>query len=628
MSVRLLPASVVVLLIVSCLVAAAAAAPDRRAPRIAAAVMVDTDRDARADAARLTYSERVRHAADRDGKYPFAVAGYRIRAVGAARGKTMLLLLVEPAEPDPAARPLIRYRRTARQPVSDLARNQALAQGFRGTRGHGNTPPPPPPPPPSPPPPPAGQSDADFDGTPDGLDCSPRNPAIHPKAADPPELSFADSDCDGVDGVEKNAVFASPRGKNTNPGTRAAPKREIADAVAAAAGTGRYVLAAAGEYRRVVAATGVGIYGGYDPDNWSVRRVSLVTRIVGAPEGVLASNVTGVDLQLLSIHGNSVSASAYGIRAINNSRLRLQRATVSAGNGAQGAAGGSGAPGLPGRAGRPGVKGACDHPVQAPGGGGGESPAGRHGGKGGGGRYESDGEDGAMGLVNTPGGAGGVHTVAAGRDGSPGASGTPGAPGQPGTGGNNSIALAAATWQGQHGTAGLGGGPGNGGGGGGGGGGQDDFLAINGTGNGGGGGGGGGAGGSSGGGGSAGGGSFGIYLHDSALVVEGGTITAGNGGAGGNGGLGGPGGAGGGRGGGFVHCSDEIGNGGDGGFGGSGGQGGAGGGGAGGPSIGIFKAGAAPTLSMVETKVSFGVPGPGGAGAQRGQAGIAQAVYP
>ena len=190
------------------------------------------------------------------------------------------------------------------------------------------------------------------------------------------------------------------------------------------------------------------------------------------------------------------------------------------------------------------------------------------------------------------------------------------------------------TWQGQNGTGGLVGGPGNGGGGGGAGGGQDDFTVINGTGNGGGGGGGGGAGGSGGGGGFAGGGSFGIYLHDSALVAEGSTITAGNGGAGGRGGSGGSGGGGGGAGVGAVHCSDEIGNGADGGFGGSGGQGGGGGGGAGGPSIGIIKLGAAAVLNLTDTKVTSGNPGPGGLAGAGGtpappaQAGITQGIYP
>ena len=52
----------------------------------------------------LMYSERVRHSADRDGRYPFTVSGYRIRSVGKATGKALVVLLVEPAQPDPAGR--------------------------------------------------------------------------------------------------------------------------------------------------------------------------------------------------------------------------------------------------------------------------------------------------------------------------------------------------------------------------------------------------------------------------------------------------------------------------------------------------------------------------------------------
>jgi hypothetical protein len=65
-------------------VATSAAAPVRKEPppRIVAAVMVDADRDARADGVRLTYSKGVRHRADSDGRYPFAVGGYEIRSVG------------------------------------------------------------------------------------------------------------------------------------------------------------------------------------------------------------------------------------------------------------------------------------------------------------------------------------------------------------------------------------------------------------------------------------------------------------------------------------------------------------------------------------------------------------------
>ena len=90
------------------------AAGDARPPRIVAAVMQDADGDGHGDRVGLVYSERVRHDADRDGKYPFVVAGYKVRAVGAASGNTVVLTLVEKAAVDDAARPSVRYGRTKR----------------------------------------------------------------------------------------------------------------------------------------------------------------------------------------------------------------------------------------------------------------------------------------------------------------------------------------------------------------------------------------------------------------------------------------------------------------------------------------------------------------------------------
>lgn len=619
-------------------VAMASAARDERPPRIVSAAMLDMDRDSRADRLRLFFSEPIRHRVDRDTRYPFRVGGYRIRSVGAAGGRTIVMLLAETSLPDHAARPVVRYARTTAQPVLDRAGNQALAQVFRRVRAHGHVPVATPPTAHPPPPPPAGPptpTDRDGDGVEDPQDCAPANPAINPGAPDAPDLAFVDSNCDGMDGTEKDAIFVSPGGSDADPGTKDKPKRQIQAAVAAAAGKGRYVLAAAGSYTRVAAATGVGIYGGYDPADWSIRRASLITRIVGVPEGVFASNVTGVVLQLLSVHGDNDGSSAYGIRAIETSRLRLQRVTVTAGNGAAGAPGLNGATGRAGRDGSPGRTGKCDAKdvPQYNGGSGGGSPVSRDGGKGGDGNHASRGDDGATGVAGTPGGKGGADG-ANGEDGAPGASGKNGDPGRAGTGGTNAIALAATSWLGQTGSDGVYGAPGNGGGGGGGGGGEDNLIPDwRGIGNGGGGGGGGGEGGRGGGGGGAGGGSFGIYLHNASVVAEGSTIAAGNGGPGGRGGTGGPGGAGGGRGLGYVKCGNQIGNGGDGGFGGSGGHGGGGGGGAGGPSIGIVKLGGAG-LTLPGREVAYGKPGPGGPGGgggttgSSGQAGIAKAVYP
>jgi len=108
-----------------------------------------------------------------------------------------------------------------------------------------------------------------------------------------PDLSFVDSNCDGIDGTETDAVFASPLGDNANPGTKAEPKRGVQAAVLAAAADGKDVYAAGGEYGRVEAASGVGIYGGYGPETWK-RDSAFVTSITGVPEGIFAD---GTDLE-------------------------------------------------------------------------------------------------------------------------------------------------------------------------------------------------------------------------------------------------------------------------------------------------------------------------------------------
>ncbi len=619
-------------LVAAAVVVAAAASPDRKPPRIVAAAMLDADGDSRADRVRLTYSERVRHQVDGDGRYPFTVSGYRIRSVGKAAGKTLLVRLVERALPDPSAAPTVRYRRTSAQPVRDQAGNQAQGQLFAKTKAHGRTPTP---------------ADADGDGTPDADDCAPRDAAIHPKAADIPDLGFVDSNCDGIDGTERDAIFVSPDGSDANPGTKAKPKRELQAAIATIlGGSGRYVLVAFGTYAGVKVASFIGIYGGYDPPSWRRRDrfPDGLPLIVDSTVGVLADGAKEVVLQHLRIRAENAvpdDRSTYGIRAIRSS-LTLQRVAVSAGDGAVGAAGVSGRAGERGGAGRPGEGGACDATSSAsPGGGrGGSSPAGRAGGSGGrGGRgrdkLRDDGKPGQEGQIGTPGGAGGKGGNP-GKPGAKGASGENGAPGSAGTGGTSSAA-GGEVWVGRPGGDGGVGEPGNGGGGGGGGGPQVSLFAKDGDGNGGGGGGGGASGGTGGRGGGAGGGSFGVYLVNSRILVEDSSIAAGNGGGGGGGGDGGLGGGGGAGGKGGKVCTSEIGAGGDGGFGGAGGRGGGAGGGAGGPSIGIFKAGTSTaTVKGDSNKVSFGTAGAGGAGGGSGRggaggagaAGIAKPVYP
>ena len=93
-------------------------------------------------------------------------------------------------------------------------------------------------------------ADSDGDGTPDSQDGAPHDASIHPGASDMPDLSFVDSNCDGVDGTADDAVFAAPNGNDANPGTKDKPKRQIQAAVLAAAIGRKSSVYAAGRHVR------------------------------------------------------------------------------------------------------------------------------------------------------------------------------------------------------------------------------------------------------------------------------------------------------------------------------------------------------------------------------------------
>ena len=92
-------------------------------------------------------------------------------------------------------------------------------------------------------------------------------------------------------------------------------------------GTTEPEYAAAGVYEKVSAASGVGIYGGYDQSTWA-RRLELTTEIAGNP-AVDAQKATNVILQLLRLHGTTNQlhvpdgASFYGLRAVDLSDANL-----------------------------------------------------------------------------------------------------------------------------------------------------------------------------------------------------------------------------------------------------------------------------------------------------------------
>ncbi len=458
---------------------------------------------------------------------------------------------------------------------------------------------------------------------------------------DLPELTFTDTNCDGIDGDASIGVFVAPTfvgGNDMNPGTRAMPVATIARGIDIASTSGRArmeVYVSAGTYMEsVVLRNGVSIYGGYLATMGWARSRSFVTEIRGGETAVSATGVSrALEVQLFTIVSANASApggSSYGVRVTNGTGVvRLSANTIRAGDGAPGNAGGDGTAGTGGSRGRNGYdgdSGGSDFNCSSPPCNDGGASACAIGGRGGNGGHGSSGGDpgdmGASGSGSGLGGAGGAGGTAATIcfDTSMSGGNAPPPGGNAGSDGANAVApsvrvgaVASGAYVaavGNDGTAGTHGGGGGGGGGAGGGrttlglcnadrggsvsGGAEEGTAVthwNGV--------------------RGGGGSFGVFVAMASVDVDGNTITTGTGGIGGRGGNGGDGGSPGGGGTGGSGADDAAG-GGNGTSGGRGGHSGSGSGGPGGPSYGIFQVTAIVTTTG--NTITAGSPGAGGAG--------------
>lgn len=454
-------------------------------------------------------------------------------------------------------------------------------------------------------------------------------------AQDAPDLSFEDTNCDGMDGDEAVGFFVAGGGSDTNPGTREEPVATLDKAIELAQASDRprkeIYASKHNHVGTVVLASGVSLYGGYDAtDGWSRDFTNQIV-IQGTTTGVLADGIQApTTFQLFHIQTSNATGagnSSYGVRVIDSTGpVRVESCVITAGNGSAGkqtqsqpaqaksgsdgnnassastGAYGGGAPtcvqsemgGCGGKGGNGGAGSGSSSAMKGKGGASGCAAGGKSGGSGGAGGY-GNGYPGSDGKYGSTGAKAGTATSAIGNPSASGlydpARGDTGNPGQPGSGG-----------------------------GGGGGGGGDNYPGA-----GGGGGGSGGCGGLGGPGGEGGGGSFGIFVSNSVLESMGNGITTSAGGDGGNGGPGGTGGeAGEGGNGGNHWVSFSGGHAGDGGKGGTGGDGG---GGPGGPSIGILSLGSTLTSSGdTFTLGSVGTPGQGQGTAADGLAGVAQDI--
>ncbi|MDP1827431.1 MAG: PE-PGRS family protein [Archangium sp.] len=446
---------------------------------------------------------------------------------------------------------------------------------------------------------------------------------------DLPDDEFRDTNCDGLDGDARDAVFVDPtNGDDTSPGTRAAPVRSIGRALMERKAQ---VLLVSGTYTEDVdLGPTASLYGGYSTlvDGGWVRGTKLAT-INGT---VAARNrTTPLDLDSLEVKSPTPAtpgAPSVALTLVDVVQSRVSHCTLSAALGADGMDGAP-APG-PADAGESGAPGGCELATFVNGGLGGRAceggtasdllSAGGTGGRGGdpSGSTRLE-QSGAPGLPAPFGGDGGVPCTTMGCSEQRGANGQPGIMGAAGDAGSPGDELggisSAGAWTASRGTKGQPGRPGRGGGGGGGGAAWPDGSASYGCS--GGGGGAGGCGGEGGEGALGGGASIAMLLHNASPQLHDVTLITAGGGAGGRGGApasGGEGGAG---------AKDPLvpgvvgGLGGQGGEGGRGGTGGVGGAAGGGPSVGVWCSGSA-TITPDAGTVTLGAGGQGGPGAPDG----------
>lgn len=172
-------------------------------------------------------------------------------------------------------------------------------------------------------------ADYDHDGVTPPADCDDYDAFVHPGQADKPDLSFEDTNCDGIDGDAAKAVFVDPvSGLDTSSGARAFPVKTLGRGLTLAAAQGKDVYVRAATYNEALdLRSNVGVYGGYAA-GFAVRSASEQTVVNGSPAAAVADGDTRVVLQLLTLNGAPDSAlSAYGVRAVNGF-LRTPRERV------------------------------------------------------------------------------------------------------------------------------------------------------------------------------------------------------------------------------------------------------------------------------------------------------------
>lgn len=140
-------------------------------------------------------------------------------------------------------------------------------------------------------------TDEDGDGFGRLCDCDDQGATFHPAAPDLPDDHFLDSNCDGIDGDSRTAVFITAQGSDSNPGTQRAPLATINAGLALLKTSGLHsVYIARGQYpvaEVLTISTHAELHGGYSADftqresGGTVLESSLASTIFSESEGPL-----------------------------------------------------------------------------------------------------------------------------------------------------------------------------------------------------------------------------------------------------------------------------------------------------------------------------------------------------
>lgn len=160
---------------------------------------------------------------------------------------------------------------------------------------------------------------------------------------DLPDDDFADSNCDGIDGDKRVAIFVSPDGKDGNDGSFGSPASTISKGIELAAAKGKDVYVCTAEYAEnvVVETTAVNIYGGYDCVTWS-RDNQRASVVPASGIALTLRNVTAMTvdrMQFVAADAKDAGASSIAAQIMASDQVVLSHLELTAGNGAPGQSG-------------------------------------------------------------------------------------------------------------------------------------------------------------------------------------------------------------------------------------------------------------------------------------------------